>query len=119
MVAKSYNRGHEMKFNYDLERWCYVDNGKPVASPDRPCGRCGKNATPEGHDACMANLPGVVNACCGHGHGLSYIMFEDGRSYYFDLIESWDRNKNEETSYKDFPHNLVDGIKVPKLDMSK
>jgi hypothetical protein len=23
--------------------------------------------TPEGHDGCLGTLPGVMNACCGHG----------------------------------------------------
>lgn len=105
MTAKSYNRGHEIEFNTDLERWCYVDTGISVASPDRPCGRCGKDATEEGHDACMANLPGVVNACCGHGHDPAYIMFEDGRSYYFDLLEKWERTKDENIVYKDIVYN--------------
>ena len=25
-------------------------------------------------DACMANLPGVIYACCGHGNGDGYAM---------------------------------------------
>lgn len=31
------------------------------------CGLCGKPRTPEGHDACIGTMPGVANACCGHG----------------------------------------------------
>ena len=49
---------------------------------DRPCTRCGEMPTEEGHDACIANLPGVRNACCGHGVEEGYIQFfaEDGVS---------------------------------------
>lgn len=35
--------------------------------PGSPCDICGKRSTAKGHDPGMANLPGVVNACCGHG----------------------------------------------------
>ena len=31
------------------------------------CLHCGKKPTNEGHDPCVANLPEVVFACCGHG----------------------------------------------------
>ena len=34
--------------------------------------------TPEGHDPCIANLPGVVFACCGHGVKEGYVCFESG-----------------------------------------
>lgn len=45
-----------------------------------PCAQCGATEpTAEGHDPCIANLPGVANACCGHGQGEGYVMFEDGR----------------------------------------
>ena len=34
--------------------------------------------TSEGHDPCISNLPGVKNACCGHGLKKgAYIHFED------------------------------------------
>lgn len=46
-----------------------------------PCKGCGAvSPTPEGHDPCIANIPGVVHACCGHGTGHGYVMFEDGRT---------------------------------------
>ena len=31
----------------------------------------------DGHDPCIRNLPGVKNACCGHG-GEGYAEFENG-----------------------------------------
>ena len=56
-------------------QWVYTDTGAPVdmsvpyGGADRPCAGCGQLPTPLGHDACIAGLPGVRNACCGHGHG--------------------------------------------------
>lgn len=38
-------------------------------------------------DACIANLPGVVAACCGHGRGRSgglYVYLEGGDTFYGD-----------------------------------
>lgn len=45
---------------------------------ERRCGFCGEQATPDGHDPCIANLPGVTNACCGHGIDEGYVQFENG-----------------------------------------
>ena len=61
--------------------WRYEDTGQPVAeNPEPACGLCGAETTPEGHDGCLGTLPGVVNACCGHGRELeAYVAFEDGR----------------------------------------
>ena len=48
--------------------WYYSDNGMLVSDwKDRPCGHCGRVQTEEGHDGCLGTLPGVKNACCGHG----------------------------------------------------
>lgn len=43
-----------------------------------PCPKCGELPTPEGHDPCIKNLPGVVFACCGHGVDRGYVYFADG-----------------------------------------
>lgn len=44
-----------------------------------PCGYCGFNNTPEGHDWCLRTLIGTMNACCGHGDkNQAYIQFLDG-----------------------------------------
>lgn len=61
--------------------WYYKDTDEPTVSgwKDRPCGRCGRKMTEREHDACLGDLPGVVNACCGHGdREESYICFENG-----------------------------------------
>lgn len=48
------------------KRWeyAYNDAGQLVHSK---CKHCGKPPTPEGYDACIGELPGVLHACCGHG----------------------------------------------------
>jgi hypothetical protein len=44
-----------------------------------PCRACGAvEPTPEGHDPCIANLPGVDFACCGHGRQPGYVAFTNG-----------------------------------------
>ena len=73
MAAKSHVRGHEVVF-MDGE-WCYADTGE-LASAPRPCKRCGKPPTPEGHDACLGKIDGVVAGCCGHGVEEGYLIYK-------------------------------------------
>jgi hypothetical protein len=49
-----------------------LKNARPTAK--RPCAVCHRLRTPEGHDPCIANLPGVIQACCGHGVSRGYIL---------------------------------------------
>lgn len=78
--AVDMHRGHRI-VEIRKGRWVYADTIVLVSkNPDRPCGKCGRANTPAGHDACIADLPGVANACCGHGrHSDAYVQFEDGR----------------------------------------
>lgn len=75
-------QGHETKLvtdpvtMMDTIRW--ADTGLPVRGNPRPCKKCGKNRTPEGHDGCLGALPGVKYACCGHGVVDGYVYFESG-----------------------------------------
>lgn len=56
----------ESKFTPD--KWFWADSLKPVKEGiERPCARCGRLPTKDGHDACLGAIPGVTNACCGHG----------------------------------------------------
>lgn len=76
-------RGHPIIFHNEL--WVYEDTLEPVHETwkDRACGYCGKDSTKEGHDACLGTLPGVMNACCGHGIVKeAYIQFLDSRSIH-------------------------------------
>ncbi len=68
-------RGHKIKV-------VYCDTGELVAEnwQKRPCGHCDKHNTPEGHDGCLGTLPGVMNACCGHGEeAQAYVQFWGGK----------------------------------------
>lgn len=48
--------------------------------PQGRCALCGVERTAAyGHDPCIANLPGVEFACCGHGIEPGYVKFIDGR----------------------------------------
>ena len=69
MTATAYSRGH--KIFYLHTRWVYEDTRKEL-DIFRPCKRCGKYPTSEGHDACLGKLENVNNACCGHGVENSY-----------------------------------------------
>lgn len=71
--------------NYDNNRWEYNDNEYSILDGYRPCPKCGQLPTADSHDYCIAKLPGVLNACCGHGVEEGYIQFENGiiiRGYF-------------------------------------
>jgi hypothetical protein len=63
MTSRSKWRGHAIEH----PGWVYSDTGEPVANGKRACGHCHKPPTADDHDACLGTLPGVMNACCGHG----------------------------------------------------
>jgi len=44
------------------------------------CKKCGRAYAPSAEpDPCIGMLPGVVEACCGHGNDTkAYVMFENG-----------------------------------------
>jgi len=71
-------RGHQIAWVDG--RWIYEDTKESVAQmPSRVCGFCGIPNTAEGHDSCLGALPGVMNACCGHGvQSEAYIQFTNG-----------------------------------------
>jgi len=73
-------RGYKIKKKNG--EYIFCDTGKSTIETwkDRPCGYCGKHNTPEGHDACLGTIPGVMNACCGHGKvNEAYVQFDSGR----------------------------------------
>jgi hypothetical protein len=64
-----------------MGEWFYVHTLQPTADmwEDLPCGHCGLHFTPEGHDGCLGTIPGVMNACCGHGNPKhAYIQLLNG-----------------------------------------
>ena len=78
MAARGYHRGHAMTFDEGRCLWEYDIDGVPVQDePNRPCGYCTLPNRADGHDACLGELPGVRNACCGHGRpGEAYVQME-------------------------------------------
>ena len=78
-MKTSHTRGHDIEYIDD--KWYFCDSRDPVDEnyTGMPCGHCGKHDTADGHDGCLGTLPGLMNACCGHGKlGEAYIQFLDG-----------------------------------------
>ena len=81
-MIKSYFRGHPTVWVNN--QWLYEDTKTRAGFgyEVRPCKKCGKSF--EGSnvgkaDPCLGNLPGVNNACCGHGiKSKAYIRFTNG-----------------------------------------
>lgn len=65
-------------------RWVYEDTGARAGFgfEVRPCKKCGlifEGSNTGDADPCLGELPGVNNACCGHGvRSKSYVRFENG-----------------------------------------
>ena len=70
-----YISGKDINNNRKIDR---DKNGRFVSRKNLKCPECGKTRTKDGHDPCIANLPGVKFACCGHGTRNGYIAFENG-----------------------------------------
>lgn len=64
-----YDRGHATYCE-----WRYIDNNEIVCDA-RPCKRCGRPPTKDGHDACLGHLDGVASACCGHGGRAPFVIY--------------------------------------------
>lgn len=75
-------RGHFIENSFGEYRYC--DTGEPIRKfKTRPCGHCDKPNTTEGYDGCLGKLPGVMNACCGHGNiDEAYVQLLDGKSIH-------------------------------------
>lgn len=77
MVVTSKWRGHEIERRGD--GWVFGATGLPTKDdPLCVCGHCGASPTADDHDACLGELPCVMNACCGHGvMEDAYVQYED------------------------------------------
>lgn len=80
-------RGHIIT---DSDGWRYADTGELVANnPNRDCGHCGRSNTADGYDGCLGALPGVMNACCGHGiEEAAYVQFQVDRDVLDRFVEA-------------------------------
>ncbi|HDZ24927.1 hypothetical protein LCGC14_1060700 [marine sediment metagenome] len=80
MLKEHQFRGNKIELVND--GWVFSTSGEPVEDSwkETPCGICGEKSTEEGHDKCIGTLPGVMNACCGHGQiDEAYVVFSDER----------------------------------------
>jgi len=62
----------------------YEDTGEPYETV-RECNGCQRDVSGDmvGPDPCLGRLPGVKNACCGHGiDGSAYIAFDNNTAVY-------------------------------------
>lgn len=88
MAEEAKARGHSSFRGHPIiwvdEMWVYEDNKKPIpgwGGEVRPCLKCGSSKwSGDGEvDECLGTLPGVDNACCGHGNREeAYISFTNG-----------------------------------------
>lgn len=76
MTVTAHANGHKIH-SYDGKNWYYMNGELFTKENYRPCPLCGHLPKNE-QDYCIANLPGVKNACCGHGVHKGYIQFENG-----------------------------------------
>ena len=76
MTARSRHRGHRIE--WAGHKWVYTEWGDtPQYGKERPCTRCDNIS--DGPDFCLGKLPGVRQACCGHGHPEdAYFIFHNG-----------------------------------------
>lgn len=78
MPSTSFHRGHAVVWDSSTNGWLYADTGESIRDKRRPCAHCESNDVKD-HDVCLGTLPGVANACCGHGdRSRAYIQFTNG-----------------------------------------
>lgn len=85
MTATSYNNGNKIFWHDSTYQWYYED--KQSIKKLRKCPKCNKLPDKNGNDACLGNLTGVKNACCGHGVEDGYIQFLNGTTIRFKLTK--------------------------------
>ena len=81
----TYVNGNKVYWDDEEMEWYYLD-GELLDNNFRPYPNCNQLPTKDGHDSCIANLPGIKFACCGHGikKGGGYLSFNDDRKIYAD-----------------------------------
>ncbi len=81
MSIKGYIFGHQIYWDGNAHGWRYSDTDAfPTKEKEqiRKCPKCDMLPTNDGHDPCIANLPNVKFACCGHGVDQAYVAFTNG-----------------------------------------
>lgn len=73
----SYLRGHKIEMLHG--EFVYSDTKTTTLNNSRPCGHCELINTDDGHDGCLGELMGIMNACCGHGRvDETYLQYWNG-----------------------------------------
>jgi hypothetical protein len=98
--------GDDLKNVYDTLE-CRVTSKSTCDWAHKRCIKCGLRRTAQGHDPCIANLPGVKNACCGHGDGDAYIEFLNGTVVRGDCSIELEESKMVETGEKEVEIRIV------------
>jgi len=73
-TVTSHTRGHLIYWDEDRKAWFYADDSTSVSN-ERPCAKCNKMPTPEGHDPCLGHIPGAIGVCCGHGVQDGFVLW--------------------------------------------
>lgn len=86
--------------------------GAVGGTPGTKCDHCKLEYGPEGHDACLGELIGLMNACCGHENkDMAYVQFLDGECIRGEdaiiIIEVLKRHRLEYVRYN-VRYNLDD-----------
>lgn len=83
MNVSAYNNGNKIYWDEKLKIWKHTD-GSGI-NKIKVCPKCNKLPNKDGSDACLNKLPGVKNACCGHGVSDGYIQFTNNTMIRFNL----------------------------------
>lgn len=93
-IERDHLYGHPIE-KVSRHGWRYSDTKESVDwSAGRPCKGCGEKISPGCHDPCIAGLPQVRNACCGHMMPCDpagrkhpgYVGLNDGRIIRFTAL---------------------------------
>ncbi len=82
-MATSFLNGNKIHHSPETGKWYYEDGQN--TNELRACPKCNRLPDENGHDACLGNLPGVKNACCGHGVQDGYIQFLNRTNIKFEI----------------------------------
>jgi len=102
-MKKDFTLGHVLYFTINKNnKIVFRDKYGRFTKEPKTCIYCGKQKTNDGHDPCIANLPGVIYACCGHNIREGYIAFKIPNKNrmliirgYFSSVEIIDNDKKE------------------------
>ncbi len=97
-IYTSHYYGHPIYWDESAQDWCYTDNDDFIHYVEkRACPKCKELPTKDGHDPCIANLPHIKAACCGHGVEDGYILFDDDETILDGTFKKAERIRKDPT----------------------